>query len=55
MKEGRQLSKVIKKEGKIEKEAVAVVIKELSELQEIHKAAVKVGSSQPTLSFDYSQ
>ena len=44
MKEGKQLSKVIKKEGKIEKEAVAVAIKELNELQAIHKAALKVGS-----------
>jgi hypothetical protein len=41
-KDGKQLSKVIKKESKIEKEALALAIKELAELQAIQKANIKV-------------
>jgi hypothetical protein len=42
IKEGKRLSKVIKNEGKAEQIALDVAIKELSELQQAQKVAVKV-------------
>ena len=47
MKEGKQLTKMIKKESKIEREALAVAIKELAELQAFQKAAVRVSLMTP--------
>ena len=41
-KDNKQLTKVIKKESKIEKAALTVAIKELTELQSLQKAAVRV-------------
>ncbi|KAG7444678.1 uncharacterized protein BT62DRAFT_933721 [Guyanagaster necrorhizus] len=43
-KDNERLSKVIKTEGKVEKQALAVAIQELSELQSLQKAAIKVVS-----------
>jgi hypothetical protein len=42
VKEGKRLSKIIKQEGKVEKQALEVAINELGELQKIQKSAVKV-------------
>jgi hypothetical protein len=46
VKDTKSLTKVIKKESKIEKEALAVAIKELAELQRLQKAAVRVSQVQ---------
>ncbi|KAF8628009.1 hypothetical protein AX15_004128 [Amanita polypyramis BW_CC] len=40
-KEAWRLSKIVKEEGKVEKKALSVAIKELAELQGLQKAAVK--------------
>ncbi|KAK0469705.1 uncharacterized protein EV420DRAFT_1634123 [Desarmillaria tabescens] len=40
-KDSKRLSKIIKAEGKVEKRALGVAIQELSELQNVQKAAVK--------------
>lgn len=40
--EGKRLSKVIKRESKVEKQSLEVSIKELGELQQIQQAAIKV-------------
>lgn len=42
VKDGRRLTKVIKTEGKIEKQALQVAVKELGELQKFQENAVKV-------------
>jgi len=39
--EGRRLSKVIKRESKVEKQSLEVSVKELGELQQIQQAAIK--------------
>jgi hypothetical protein len=44
-KDNKQLTKVIEKESKIEKAALTVAIKELTELQGLQKAAVRVSES----------
>ena len=41
-KDGRRISKIIKEEGKTEKQAVDIAIKELEELQKFQNNAVKV-------------
>ncbi|KIY67255.1 hypothetical protein CYLTODRAFT_422665 [Cylindrobasidium torrendii FP15055 ss-10] len=41
VKDGRRLSKVIKMEGKVERQALGLAIRELGELQKIQKDAVK--------------
>ncbi|KAK0223287.1 hypothetical protein IW262DRAFT_1268641 [Armillaria fumosa] len=40
-KDSKRLSKIIKTEGKVEKQALGVAIRELSELQTVQKAAIK--------------
>jgi hypothetical protein len=42
VKEGKRLSKVLKQEGKAEKQAIEIAIKELGELQYAQKKAIKV-------------
>jgi hypothetical protein len=44
VKESKRLSKVIKQEGKIEKQALNTAIRELAGLQKIQAEAVKVYS-----------
>ncbi len=51
-KDSKRLSKIIKTEGKVEKQALGVAIRELSELQTVQKAAIKVISN--TIFFDDS-
>jgi hypothetical protein len=41
-KDGRRISKIIKEEGKTEKQAVDIAIKELEELQKFQNNAIKV-------------
>lgn len=42
VKEGKRLAKVLKHEGKVERKALEVAMKELAELQAMQKQAIKV-------------
>jgi hypothetical protein len=47
VKEGKRLSKILKQEGKAERQALEISMKELSELQYAQKKAIKVPISFP--------
>ncbi|KAK0450253.1 hypothetical protein EV421DRAFT_1322778 [Armillaria borealis] len=47
-KDSKRLSKIIRTEGKVEKQALGVAIRELSELQTVQKAAIKLESQAHT-------